>query len=72
MARRPNYGQERADRNRKKAARREERLAAKAARSKRANAEKPDGDASPGAADAPTSPDEDDNKAAADARPSMP
>ena len=42
MARRPNYGQERADRDRKKAARREERLAAKAARSKRTNAEKSD------------------------------
>jgi hypothetical protein len=42
MARRPNYGQERADRNRKKAARREERLAAKAARSKRPDSEKPD------------------------------
>lgn len=32
MARRPNYGQERAERQRKKAARREERLAAKSER----------------------------------------
>ena len=59
MARRPNYGQERADRDRKKAVRREERLAAKAARSKRTNAEKSDDLTR--AADAPAPSDEDDN-----------
>ncbi len=43
MARRPNYGQERAERNRKKAARREERLAAKTERSTKAKQERADG-----------------------------
>ena len=36
MRRRPNYGQERAELNRKKLARREERMQAKAERSKKA------------------------------------
>jgi hypothetical protein len=36
MRRRPNYGQERAEQNRKKLARREERMQAKAERSKKA------------------------------------
>jgi hypothetical protein len=36
MRRRPNYAQERAEQNRKKAARREERLQAKAERAKKA------------------------------------
>ena len=60
MARRPNYGQERADRDRKKAVRREERLAAKAARSKRTNAEK--GDDATRAADGSDPSDEDEGK----------
>jgi len=60
--RRPNYGQERADRNRKKAERREERLAAKAARSKRAR------DGEPNDEPDATIPEGDEDKKEADTR----
>jgi hypothetical protein len=59
MGRRPNYSQERADRNRRKEARRDERLAAKAARSKRVEAETTGAEVAPSTPTATSSPDED-------------
>jgi hypothetical protein len=52
MRRRPNYAQERAEQNRKKAARREERLQAKAERAKKAREAKESGLELPAATDA--------------------